>query len=152
MTVQLASVTEDRPEPGRRPTAQVALRAAGYLIDVLPTILVGLLGLIPIAGPIMVGLVITPYWLLRDVTGASLGKLALNMRVVAANGQPASVASRLIRNVPLAIPGMFMIVPFLGIVVAPAIGLVIILIEAISLFAQGRRVGDMLAGTTVVPK
>ncbi len=36
-------------------TADKGMRVAGYLIDVLPTICVGLLGLIPIASAVPVG-------------------------------------------------------------------------------------------------
>ena len=60
-----------------RAPADKGTRVAGYLIDVLPAIVLGLFGLIPIMGPIMAGLMLTPYWLLRDVTGSSLGKLIL---------------------------------------------------------------------------
>ena len=73
--------------------AQVAadkgIRVAGYLIDVLPAIVLGLFALIPIMGPIMAGLLLTPYWLLRDITGSSLGKLILRTMVVRKDGQPA---------------------------------------------------------------
>ena len=48
--------------------ADKGTRVAGYLIDVLPAIFLGLFGLIPFLGPIIAGLLLTPYWLFRDVT------------------------------------------------------------------------------------
>jgi NAD(P)-dependent dehydrogenase (short-subunit alcohol dehydrogenase family) len=40
--------------------ADKGLRAAGYLIDVLPAIVLGLFGMIPMIGPIMAGLLLAP--------------------------------------------------------------------------------------------
>ena len=45
-----------------------------------------------------------------------------------------------------------MIIPFLGYVLAPSVAGLIILIEAVLLLTQGDRVGDRLAGTTVIKK
>ena len=136
--------------------AQVAadkgIRVAGYLIDVLPAIVLGLFALIPIMGPIMAGLLLTPYWLLRDITGSSLGKLILRTMVVRKDGQPASTGARILRNLPLALGPAFLIIPFLGYFLAPATAGVTVLVEAIMLLSQGERVGDRIAGTTVVKK
>jgi len=136
--------------------AQVAadkgIRVAGYLIDVLPAIVLGLFALIPIMGPIMAGLLLAPYWLLRDITGSSLGKLILRTMVVRKDGQPASTGARILRNLPLALGPAFLIIPFLGYFLGPATAGVTMLVEAIMLLSQGERVGDRIAGTTVVKK
>jgi len=136
--------------------AQVAadkgIRVAGYLIDVLPAIVLGLFALIPIMSPIMAGLLLAPYWLLRDITGSSLGKLILRTMVVRKDGQPASTGARILRNIPLALGPAFLIIPFLGYFLGPATAGVTMLVEAIMLLSQGERVGDRIAGTTVVKK
>src|SRR5947207_15688132 len=97
------------------------VRVAGYLIDLLPAVLIGLIGLIPIAGIILAGLLLTPYWLLRDIGGASLGKIVLGTRVTRKDGSPASVGARVLRNIPLAIGPALMIIPFPGHRLAPSV-------------------------------
>jgi len=129
--------------------ADKGIRAAGYLIDVLPGIVIGLFGFIPIIGPMIAGFLLAPYWLLRDVTGASLGKLVLKTKVVRKDLQPASVGARVLRNLPLAIGPAFLIIPLLGYFLGPSITGVIVLIETIFVLTQGERVGDRIAGTTV---
>jgi hypothetical protein len=66
-------------QPGGNPEFVAAdkwLRVAGYFIDVVPALILSLVSLIPFIGLIFAGILLTPYWLLRDITGASLGKLA----------------------------------------------------------------------------
>ena len=140
------------PQGTITPAAQLGLRAGGYLIDVIPACVMGLLGLIPIFGPIMAGLVLAPYWLFRDVAGASLGKLVLGMRIVNRDGQPASTGARILRNVPLAIGPAFLIIPFLGYILGPAIAGLVVLTETVLLATGGERLGDRLASTSVVKK
>ena len=55
--------------------ADKGVRAVGYLIDVLPAIVIGLFGLIPFIGIIIAGFLLAPYWLLRAMAGARSGKL-----------------------------------------------------------------------------
>jgi uncharacterized RDD family membrane protein YckC len=135
-----------------RAPADKGTRVAGYLIDVLPAIVLGLFGLIPIMGAIIAGLLLAPYWLLRDVTGSSLGKLILRTMVVRKDGQPASVRARILRNVPLAIGPAFLIIPLLGYFLGPATAGIAVLVEGIMLLTQGERIGDRIAGTTVIKK
>ncbi len=132
--------------------AEKGTRVAGYLIDLIPAIFLSLFGFIPILGFMIAGLLLAPYWLLRDITGASLGKRLLGVRVTFKDGTPASLGARVIRNLPLAVGPCLMIIPLLGYVIgAPTTGL-IILAEAVLLLAQGERIGDRLAGTTVTKK
>lgn len=144
------------PQSAASTGSQVAvnnwIRVAGYLIDVLPTLLVVVFAWIPIAGLIFAGLILIPYWLLRDITGASLGKLLLGLKVVARDGQPASTGARMLRNLPLILAPTCMLIPLLGYVFAGPLALIVILVEGIMLLTQGVRLGDRLAGTTVVRK
>ena len=137
------------------PTLQLAdkgIRVAGYFIDVLPTLLVIFVAWIPIMGLIFAGLILVPYWLLRDITGASLGKLLLGLKVVARDGQPATVGARVLRNLPIAIGPMCMLIPVLGYILTGPVAGIMVLTEAVMLLTQGERLGDRLAGTTVVRK
>jgi len=132
--------------------ADKGLRAAGYLLDLIPAILIGLLGLIPIVGAMLAGFILAPYWLFRDVGGASLGKRILGIKVVARDGRPASFGSRLLRNVPIALGPSLLVIPFLGLIVGPSVAFVSTVIETIFLFTQGERLGDRWAGTVVLKK
>ena len=133
--------------------AQIAsrgIRAAGYLIDVIPACILGLFGMIPIIGVIIAGLLLLPYWLLRDITGRSLAKMLLGLEVVKKDGSPASMGARILRNLPIAIGPAFLIIPLLGYFIAPIVAVPLMLTEMIMLLTQGYRLGDRLAGTTVV--
>ncbi len=132
--------------------ANVGVRFAGYLIDVIPAMLLGLVAIIPLIGIMVAGCLLAPYWLLRDIVGASLGKLALGLRVVQKDGQPASTKALILRNAPLALGPILMTIPLLGYLLGPPIAGIMILVEGISLMAQGERIGDRLAGTAVVRK
>lgn len=141
----------------QQPVAQTAmvvadkwLRVAGYLIDVIPAVILGLVSLIPVVGLIFAGLLLGPYWLLRDVGGRSLGKLLLGMKIVQLNGQPASAGARVLRNLPLIAAPLCMLIPLLGYVLTVPVALVVILVEGIMLLSQGSRLGDKMAGTLVV--
>ena len=137
------------------PTLQLAdkgIRVAGYFIDVLPTLLVIFVAWIPIMGLIFAGLILVPYWLLRDITGASLGKLLLGLKVVGRDGRPASTGARILRNLPIAVGPMCMLIPVLGYILTGPVAGIMVLTEAVMLLTQGERLGDRLAGTTVVRK
>ncbi len=135
----------ERPEENGR-------RIAAYLIDVIPMLLLSTLHFVPVIGWMLYGLIHACYWLLRDVNGASLGKLALGDFVASTNGTPASTQQRILRNVPLAIPGLFGMIPFLGLIFELVLAFIIFSGEAILLLATGRRLGDRIAGTTVFRK
>ena len=121
-----------------------------YLIDVIPAFFVSILfGWIPILGAILVGMILGSYWLLRDVTGGSLGKLALGLRVRSRDGSEAGVGSRILRNLPIAFGPALLILPLIGYVLAPTIAFLLIITETIMLLTQGERLGDRLAGTGV---
>lgn len=137
-----------------RERASLGIRVLGYIIDILPTFFVMVIALIPIVGQILAGLVLITYWLLRDIGGASLGKLALGYQVVRADGQPSSGAQRVVRNLTFVpAPLIIMIpIPFLSLAIGAAVGFVVIVTELVFLLATGNRAGDILAGTRVVKK
>ncbi len=144
---------KDQPAEAMAPVvADKWLRVAGYLIDVVPAVILGLVALIPVVGIIIAGLLLTPYWLLRDVGGASLGKVLLGMRIVMQDGQPASTGARVLRNLTLIPAPLCMIIPLIGYILVIPVASVVILVEGIMLLSQGSRLGDKLAGTVVVRK
>ena len=81
--------------------ASSGVRAAGYPLDAIPACLFGLFIMIRFMGPIIAGLILFPYWLFRDVTGRSAGKMLLGLTVVCIYGSKPSVGARVIRNLPM---------------------------------------------------
>lgn len=140
---------------GSTPQAEIVradrwTRVMSYLIDLLPAMLLGLVGVIPIVGFVIAGMILGPYWLLRDSLGGSLGKVLLGLRVVSPDGSPSNAGARVVRNIPLALGPALFAIPLLGLVLAPPVILVALVVETISLLAHGERLGDRLAGTVVV--
>jgi uncharacterized RDD family membrane protein YckC len=133
--------------------AGVELRAGAYLIDLAPAMLVSFyLNWLPSGGTIAAGVVLLAWWLLRDITGASLGKRMLGLRVVRQDGGESSPRERILRNVTLIGGPISMLIPMTAAVMGSAVGLVITIIEMASLVMLKRRLGDMLAGTAVIKK
>ena len=153
MSIQPISVAQEAAaESTSQVVAQLGIRICAYLIDCIPVVLLSFLNLIPIAGPMMCGFLVTPYWLLRDVTGASLGKLMLGLKVLNKDGSDSTTRQRVLRNVTLAAGPAFLIIPLIGIVLFAVIGGILGLIEIIFFLTQRERLGDRLAKTTVVKK
>lgn len=131
--------------------AGLGARAGGYLIDAIPLFVAGLMvGWIPIAGAIIYALFAIPYWLLKDITGRSLGKKLTGTRVVSQRRCEASTGAKILRNLPLAVPAFFLLVPLAGPPVAMVLGGITMLVETVALMTRRRRTGDMVAGTLVV--
>lgn len=137
---------------GAPAVSSVGIRAAAYLIDVFPAILLGLIGIVPIIGQFIAGILLGCYWLFRDAAGASLGKMILGLIVVQQDGQPASQAARIKRNVPLCVGPFLLIVPIVGYALAGIVSFIAVIVEIIMLTTQRERLGDRMAGTTVRPK
>jgi uncharacterized RDD family membrane protein YckC len=95
------------------------------------------------------GLIHACYWLFRDINGASPGKMVMGSFVASENGTPATQNQRIIRNIPLALPGIVGMIPLLGIFFEAGLAALIFCGEAILLLATGRRLGDRIAGTMV---
>jgi uncharacterized RDD family membrane protein YckC len=83
--------------------------------------------------------------LLKDFTGASPGKWLVGARVTDRAGASAASGRRIARNATLAAAPLLMGVPVLGRLAA-----VLAIVEMILVLAQRERVGDRLAGTTVI--
>jgi uncharacterized RDD family membrane protein YckC len=141
---ETAPVASILPQPEEK-----VRRIVAYLIDVIPMLLLALIHLLPIFGWIFYGLLHACYWLLRDINGASLGKVAMGSFVGSENGAPATTQQRVLRNVTLALPGIVGIIPLFGIFLEAGLALLIFGGEAILLLATGRRLGDRIAGTMV---
>lgn len=152
MIEQSAAIPQSASSTPSQVVADLGIRVCAYLIDCIPAMLIGLFNLIPIAGAVICGLLATPYWLLRDVTGASLGKLVLGLRVVSKDGSDSTVGQRVLRNLTLAIGPALLIIPLLGIILCAIIGGVIGLVEIIFFLTQRERLGDRFAKTAVVRK
>ncbi len=124
-------------------------RVIGYLIDVVPMLFLALVHLLPIVGWMLYGFLHVCYWLFRDINGASLGKLAMGSFVASQDGTPASTQQKILRNVPLALPGILGMIPLLGLFLEIGFAMCVFGAEAVLLLATGRRFGDRLAGTMV---
>lgn len=131
-----------------------------FIAAIIDGVLAAGVSLIPLLGGIIGGL----YILLRDgldlefMDGRSIGKKLIKLRPVRLDGQPMDPVTSVKRNLPLAVASVgsvFLIIPFLGWVLAiffGLIGLVLGIIELILVLTdpEGRRMGDKLAGTKVV--
>src|SRR5579884_4474531 len=133
-------------------TEDVGRRVVAFLIDVVPILLLSLLHLLPVFGWMLYGLLHALWWLLRDMNGASPGKSVIGCYVASANGGPSTTGQRILRNLPLAIPGFLGVIPLIGVVLEFFLALAIFAIEALMLLTTGRRIGDRIAGTTVLRK
>jgi uncharacterized RDD family membrane protein YckC len=139
--------------PPARVETDAVLRAGAFLIDVMPAIVAWYAIIwIPIVGGVVLGIVLLDYWLLRDITGASLGKMALGLRVVKKDGSSSDLKERILRNVTLAIGPALLIAPMLSPEIPVAAAGILALVEGVFLWVKDARLGDRLAGTTVVKK
>lgn len=129
--------------------ANTSQRVVGGLIDMAPlfvvTVVIGVF-----AGPYDVSmpaarLIAGLGLLLKDVAGASPGKWLVGVRVADRDGGPAGLGRRVVRNVTLAGAPLLMGVPYVG-----GLGVVIFASEMALVLAGRERLGDRLAGTTVV--
>lgn len=126
-------------------------RVVAFLIDIIPAILLAVLNFMPLIGHFISAAMISAYWLLRDINEASPGKMVIGSRVVSADGSPASTGQRIGRNVTLALPGLISAIP-LGFLIALPLSFLFFFLEVVMLLLTGNRLGDKLAGTTVVRK
>ncbi len=132
--------------------ASVGARAGAYIIDALCTLLVGPLILVPVIGNFLIGLALLAYWLLRDVGGASIGKLLLGLEVRNADGTESTTGARLLRNITLVVGWALFALPLIGFLLGTPVILLMVLAEIIMLLATGNRLGDRLGKTIVVRK
>jgi uncharacterized RDD family membrane protein YckC len=146
---------EAKPAPAPTPKgngkADLGKRIVAVIIDAACAFVVGLI-------PIIGGLIGAAYLLLRDgfefdfMDQRSLGKKLMKLRPVLVDGGKVDLVVSIKRNWILAIPSILMVIPVLGWIAAPFIGLAIGIIEFILVITdpEGRRIGDKLAGTKVI--
>ncbi len=85
------------------------------------------------------------YLLIKDITGASPGKWLVGVRVTDRAGVHAPAVRKVFRNLTLASAPMLLGVPYIGRVAA-----VLCVGEMVLVLMQRERLGDRLAGTTVI--
>jgi uncharacterized RDD family membrane protein YckC len=121
-------------------------RVFAFIIDVALTYL---MGLIPLIG----GVIGFFYMLLRDglLDGQSIGKRLLDIRVVTDHGT-VTYGDSVKRNIIFAIPSLFLIIPVIGEIISGIIWPIICVVEIVKAMndAEGKRYGDVWAGTKVV--
>lgn len=147
-----------RPQNGSpREKADVGKRLVAAFID-------GVLCIAVSGVPAVGALVGVAYLLVRDglefdfMDHRSIGKKLMKLRPVGVDGRPVDIATSCRRNVLLAIgpAGLLLLwIPILGWVAGlliAAVGAALVVIETVRIFTDpaGRRLGDDMAGTTVV--
>ncbi len=129
----------------------LARRFVAILID---AILAGIVCLIPFIG----GFIGAAYILLRDgfdfdfMKGRSLGKVAMNLKPVLVDGEKSTdISASVKRNWTLAVGYVFSSIPIINLIFA-VIGAILWIVEAVLVIsdAEGRRLGDKMAGTKVI--
>lgn len=138
------------PSPIYGQPVELPMRFVGMLIDWVPTLVVLPLGVIPIVGPIIAGLIIGIWYLLRDIKGASLGKMLLKERVVMKDGSVPDQAALIKRNITVAAPALCMAIPLAGYILGPLVAVAALILEVVMLATKGERFGDQIAGTKVI--
>lgn len=131
--------------------AEIGPRIGALIIDILISIPLGMVALIPFIG-ILAGLLAVAYWLCRDLVRPSLGKKALNLDVVDINGGRPTDQQLILRNVPFAVPSLISMIPFLGVIAGPALATVVFVLELVMFITQGQRFGDKIANTQVIAR
>jgi uncharacterized RDD family membrane protein YckC len=139
------------------PKADLTKRAIAAVID---GVVAGILGIVPGVGGLLGGI----YILVRDgldveyLRGRSLGKTLMNLDVVRLDGQPMDIATSVKRNWMFAlglVVAALALIPIFGWLLIPFVLIaspIIIIVEIFRVFSdpQGRRWGDLLAGTEVI--
>lgn len=137
--------------------ADLAKRFVAALIDgVIATVI----GFIPIVGQIVGGI----YILVRDglelefMDGRSIGKKVMKLRPVTRDGSKMTIEKSVRRNWPFGfgiIVGLLLIIPIIGWLLIPLVGLIALLIGLFEAYKvvtdpEGIRLGDSMAGTKVI--
>ena len=155
-TEQPQTSPAEAPETVRPKRPDLSKRALAALIDAVIAMVVGF---VPLAG----GIAATAYWLVRDgldlefMDHRSIGKKVMKLRPVTLDGRPVDIATSVKRNWLFALGGItqFFAMTIIGLVLAVPLGLiafVIGIVEVVLVFtdAEGRRIGDKMAGTRVI--
>lgn len=129
------------------PKVDLVTRLIAAVID---GVISSLVGFIPIIG----GIIGAVYMLIKDglFEGQSVGKKVMKIQVRTESNEKADFMISVRRNAIFAVPYLIMVVPIIGWIVAPIVGLVILVIELMKLNSDpnGRRLGDTWAPSQVV--
>jgi uncharacterized RDD family membrane protein YckC len=122
------------------------------MIDVVPIVVLGLILGTTSTAAICIA---AGYLLLRDIGGASPGKLVLGLRVVGADGTSATVTQRVLRNVTLgAQAAAIALVPLAGFgimgIIVRFVPSLLLTIDGAYLLDKGLRLSDRIVGTRVI--
>lgn len=144
-------------QAGTAAKADLSKRIIAVVIDAVVAFVVGM---IPLVG----GLIGAAYWLVRDglevefLDRRSLGKKVMKLRPVRLDGQPMDIQTSVKRNWMFSLGGIvqiLMFIPILGWLMIIPVAIVAMVLGLIELYkvltdAQGRRMGDSMAGTVVI--
>jgi uncharacterized RDD family membrane protein YckC len=136
--------------PGREPNqAELVNRFFARAID---TIIFGALSSVLYPFGVLAAFV---YALIADglMDGRSPGKRIVGLRVIAEpENTPATIGQSAIRNLPLAFVLLLAMIPLIGWVLFPTVGLLVLGVEIYLAVTEerGRRAGDILAKTRVI--
>jgi uncharacterized RDD family membrane protein YckC len=132
--------------------ADTGARIFAFLIDSLIAFPIAMIGLIPFIGQFIATVCLVPYWLLRDLGGASIGKRLFGLLVVDYHGGAPSLGRRIRRNLLFGMAVLLLAMPVIGEVIAPlAFGLTCIW-ETFLIVTRGQRNGDRAVRCLVVKK
>jgi len=131
------------------PKADLLQRSVARFADLVVTVLLG--RLIPEIGP----LIAIAYLLLADglMDGQSLGKRLGGVKVIhTGHRRNARYRESMVRNAPLALIGVFYLIPLIGWVLFILGGVFVAVFESYMAFTdrQGLRIGDVFADTQVI--
>ncbi len=136
--------------------ADLFARAVALIID---GFIAGLMALVPFVGFIAsAAYMLFKEALMYRITGEddwknkSIGKKLMKLEVVYLEGDLIDLSVSAKRNLPLAIGSIIGIIPILGWVIGPIVGLIVAIVETILVLTDklGLRIGDRWANTQVV--
>jgi len=125
-------------------------RFVGLLIDSLIAAPLYWLAIIPVVG--FVGApALVAYWLCRDAFfgNQSIGKKVMGLQVVCDDGTRFSFGKSAMRNIAY-LPLIVLVIPLFGWLILPVNSLLMI-VEVVLVLVTGKRMGDFLGNTRVVP-
>jgi uncharacterized RDD family membrane protein YckC len=132
--------------------ADVGRRIAAALVDGIPAYVISFI-------PYIGGLISAVYLAVRDGLplnegrGQSLGKKVFGLQALRLpDGKPCDYATSIQRNFPFAVPALIMMRPGMGWLFGSLVWGFIFIVEILLVIAdeKGARIGDRIAGTTVV--
>ncbi len=143
------SITTGKPDTGKRIVAAV-----------IDCVIAAVLNMIPAIG----GLVGAAYWLVRDgmeidfMDRRSVGKKFMKLRPIRLDGQPMDITTSARRNWMFALGGLVWFLKYvwvIGWLLIVPVGLAALVLGLYELYRvltdpQGRRLGDVMAGTKVI--